>query len=215
MKKAVGSGFYTEASILVVMNFCLMLNACAQRTYNQAKTKDLTTVSEQTKVTICKTVEPSYQLAGTDAKASVRVACDGQCRADDYRLRKFYLSNEEKVQGFEYSVTLSNGKEIRNLFVFNPENGLMKALLSSKIDNPDIQKSLNFYGLEPSSVTNVTIPNDGKLLLNSGTKASLSTAGLFDGGTLDCGGQPISGSIELSQFKDENLRDVKITTASP
>jgi|1048.fasta_scaffold49059_1 hypothetical protein len=188
--------------------------SCKQRAYNQSKTKDLVGGGDSM-VTMCTLVAPSFTEAPQDAKAGVRVACQGQCNGSDYRNRKFFVSNEEKVSGIEFSVKLTSGKEMRNLFIFAPENALMPSLTSLKLENPEIQKTLANYALDPANVANLAIPTDGKLLLATGTKASLSNAGLYDGGTLDCGGQPVDGAVDLEQFKEQNLKDVKNSAATP
>ncbi|MFZ9521371.1 MAG: hypothetical protein ACO3A4_12935 [Silvanigrellaceae bacterium] len=188
--------------------------SCKQRGYNQSKTKDLVGGGDSM-VTLCSMVSPFFQEAPGDVKAGVRVSCQGQCNGADYRTRKFYVANEEKVLGMEFSAKLTSGKEIRNLFVFAPESGLMSSLTSLKLESTEIQKSLADYSLDPANVANLAIPADGKILLATGTKASLSNAGLQDGGTLDCGGQPVDGAVELEQFKEQNLKDVKNSTATP
>lgn len=192
----------------------LGFSACKQRAYNQSKTKDLIGSSDAS-ATICVMVTPSFQESAADAKARVRVACQGQCNGADYRNRKFYLLNEEKIQAYELAVKLTSGKEIRNLFVFSPESNLISSLESTKLENQEIQKALSAYGLDPANISNLTVPKDAKLLLNTGTRASLSTAGLADGGTLDCGGQPVDGAVDLNQFKEQSLNDVKNATAAP
>lgn len=192
----------------------LGFSACKQRGYNQSKTKDLVGSSDAN-ATICIMVSPSFQETSPDVKARVRVACQGQCNGADYRNRKFYVLNDEQIQAYELSVKLTSGKEIRNLFAFSPESNLISTLESIKLENPEIQKALAAYGLDPANIANLTLPKDGKILLATGTRASLSTAGLSDGGTLDCGGQPVDGSVDLNQFKEQSLNDVKNATASP
>lgn len=190
------------------------LFSCKQRGYNQAKTKDLVE-STDSMVTICTMVSPNFKEASSDAKASVRVSCQGQCNGADYRNRRFYVSNDEKIQGLEFSVKLTSGKEIRNLFVFTPESKLFDLLNQLNLENAEIQKALSSYGLDPAGVSNLSILQDSRLLLSTGTRASLSTAGLYDGGTLDCGGKPIDGAVDLTTFKEQNLIDVKNSTATP
>jgi hypothetical protein len=186
--------------------------ACKPRAYNQSRFKDLI-MSQENLVTLCTMVAPRYDSSSGENKASVRVACSGQCNGVDYRTRRFYVLNEEKVAGIEFSATLSNGSELRDLYLFSPTNTLLASLKALNLENPDVQKSLQSYGLDPVQVTQLALPADGRVLLNPGTKASLSQAGLLAGGTLDCGGQPIEGSIELDGFKEQNMNDIKKTTA--
>lgn len=198
----------------IMAAFCSFHIACRPRSYNQSKTKDLL-VSPDRASALCGMVPPSFESAGSESKARVRVACLGQCNGIDYRNRKFYLLNDDVVAGFEFMVTLNTGREIRNLFVFEPSVGIGAALNDMGLENETVQKSLQQYGLDSASVTALTVPADGKILLLTGTKASLSQAGLLDGGTLDCGGQPIEGSVDLAEFKSQNLIDVRNSTASP
>jgi hypothetical protein len=193
---------------------CSFQVACKPRSYNQSKTKDLLGAPDGAS-TLCGMVPPSFESAGTESKARVRVACPGQCNGVDYRNRKFYLLNEDIVAGFEFMVTLNTGREIRNLFVFEPSVGIGSALKDLSLENETVQKSLQQYGIDSASITALTVPADGKILLLSGTKASLSQAGLLDGGSLDCGGQPIEGSVDLTEFKNQNLLDVRNSTTSP
>jgi hypothetical protein len=192
----------------------LILISCKARQYNQSKTKDLVG-GDDSSATLCLMVSPNFADAPADAKASLRVACQGQCNGADYRSRKFYVLNEEKVHAYEFSVKLSNEKEMRNLFVYSPQNGIVPSLKSTSLENTEIQKALSEYGLDPANVTGLTIPSDAKILMATGTKASLSSAGLMDGGTLDCGGKPIDGSMDLGQFKEQNLNDVKKAATVP
>lgn len=192
----------------------LLLGSCKQRAYNQSKTKDLVAGGDSM-VTVCALVGPSFQEASPDAKASVRVACQGKCNGADYRGRKFYVSNDEKIKGIEFSASLSGGKELRGLFIVDPENTLLTALTSLRPDLPEVQKSLSQYSIDSATVSAVSIPADARLLLMTGTRASLSNAGLNDGGTLDCGGQPVDGAIDLEQFKEQNLNEVRNSAASP
>ncbi|MEN9809036.1 MAG: hypothetical protein RLZZ488_603 [Pseudomonadota bacterium] len=191
-----------------------LLGSCKQRAYNQSKTKDLV-VAGDAMVTVCTLVGPPFQEASPDSKASVRVSCQGKCNGADYRGRKFYVGNDEKVKGIEFSASLSGGKELRGLFIVDPENTLLTSLTSVRADHPEIQKSLAQYAIDPATVSAVSIPADARLLLMTGTRASLSSAGLNDGGTLDCGGQPIEGAIDLEQFKEQNLNEVRNSAASP
>lgn len=190
------------------------LFSCKQRAYNQARTKDLADSSDS-KVTICTMVTPNFKDASTEAKASVRVSCQGQCNGADYRNRRFYISNDEKIQGLEFSAKLTTGRELRNMYVFSPEHKIIDLLNQQTLENTEFQKALANYGIDPANVSNLTVPQDAKVLLGTGTRASLSSAGLYDGGTLDCGGKPVDGAVDLTTFKDQNLVDVKNTTALP
>jgi len=189
-------------------------SSCKQRAYNQSRTKDLIGGNE-TSAGLCVMASPNFKDVAGDAKASVRVACQGQCNGADYRNRKFYVLNDEKTLGVEFAIKLTSQKEIRNLYIFAPENGLLQTLNSVTLENPEVQRALANYSLDPANIATMSIPVDGKILLSTGTKASLSTAGLMDGGTLDCGGQPIDGAVDLVQFKEQNLTDVKNATALP
>ncbi|MBM3381188.1 MAG: hypothetical protein FJY29_01980 [Betaproteobacteria bacterium] len=188
--------------------------ACKPRSYNQAKTKELVS-GEEGQATLCAMISPGVDGANPSSKSGLRVACPGQCNGVDYRNRKFYILNEETVAGYEYAITLNTGHELRNLFVIEPTTGLLSALKQISLENQSIQKSLQQYGFDAANVTNIGVPADGKLLLLPGTKASLSQAGLLDGGTLDCGGQPIEGSVGIEEFKSQNLDDVKKSAAAP
>ena len=190
------------------------LASCKVRQYNQSKTKDLTG-GDDAVAALCVTVSPNFADATADAKASLRVACQGQCNGADYRNRKFFVLNEEKVHGYEFAVKLTNQKEMRNLFVYAPQNGIVPSLKATTLENTEIQKALSEYGLDPANVSALSIPSDAKILMTTGSKASLSTAGLLDGGTLDCGGKPVDGSLDLGQFKEQNLKDVKNAAAAP
>jgi hypothetical protein len=192
----------------------IILPSCKMRQYNQSKTKDLVG-GDDTAATLCLVAAPNYAEASADAKASLRVACQGQCNGADYRNRKFYVTNEEKVHGYEFAVKLSGEREMRNLFIFSPENGIVQSLKATTLENVEVQKALANYGLDPANVMAISIPSDAKILMTTGSKASLSTAGLLDGGTLDCGGKPIDGSVDLLQFKEQNLKDVKNAATLP
>ncbi len=205
--------------LIIQMTACSMVlaalsSSCKQRAYNQSRTKDLIGGNESS-AGLCVMASPNFKDAAGDAKASVRVSCQGQCNGADYRNRKFYVLNEEKTLGIEFAIKLTNQKEMRNLFVFAPENGLLQTLNSVTLENPEVQNALANYSLDPSNIAALSIPADAKILLSTGTKASLSTAGLMDGGTLDCGGQPIDGAVDLVQFKEQNLKDVKNAAALP
>jgi hypothetical protein len=193
---------------------CSSFFACKPRSYNQGKTKELVG-GEESQATLCAMISPGVAGANQGSKAGLRVACPGQCNGVDYRNRKFYILSEETVAGFEYAITLNSGHELRNLFVLEPTLGVLEKLKGLSLENESVQKSLQQYGFDPANVTNITVPADGKLLLLPGTKASLSQAGLLDGGTLDCGGQPIDGSVDLQEFSRQNLDEVKRSAAAP
>lgn len=182
--------------------------ACKQRVYNQSKTKDLSAPADDS-VTQCSIVSSQIEDSSGSASASLRVACVGQCNGVDYRNRKFYILNNETFAGLEFSATLNTGNEVRNLFIYEASESLISSIKNISLESAQIQKALQQYGLDPASVTKLSFPADAKILLLPGTKASLSTAGLSDGGTLDCGGQPVEGSIPLEQFKSQNLNDVR------
>jgi hypothetical protein len=188
--------------------------ACKPRSYNQGKTKELVG-GEEGQATLCAMIPPGVEGANPSSKSGLRVACPGQCNGVDYRNRKFYILNEETIAGFEYSIALNTGHELRNLFIIETTNGVFNALQQLSLENENVQKSLQQYGFETANVTKINIPADGKLLLLPGTKASLSQAGLLDGGTLDCGGQTIEGSVEIEEFKRQSLDEVKRSAAAP
>jgi len=204
----------TSGRVFSLASAMVLIFACQPRNYNQGKFKDLVGGAE-TQVAMCSLVAPRFDSVSGDAKASVRVACQGQCRGVDYRNRKFYVINDEKAAGFEFSITLNNGRELRNLFVYESANGILQSLKNLTLENTDIQKSLQQYGLDSANVTKIAIPEDGKVLLSTGTRASLTNAGLGDGGTLDCGGEAIEGSVDLNQFKQQNVSDVKNAATAP
>lgn len=187
--------------------------ACNKRFYNQTLTREFRTSNEST-AAVCSVVGgKSDGFISAEIKAGIRVSCTGQCDGIDYRSRKFYILNEENVAAIEFAATLKNGKEIRDLYIFSPSGNINNSLGNISLENFDVLKSLSQYGFDPNILRSVTFPADGKILLYTGTKASLSQAGLLDGGTLDCGGHPIDGSVELDSFKFENLNETKRSAA--
>lgn len=199
---------------VVGITFAMGVGGCKPRAFNQSRMNDLAVPSD-TAVTVCQLVSPSFDTASSDAKAAFRVSCTGQCNGTDYRGKKFYVLNEEKVAGLEFAVTTSAGVELRNLYVFSPTDTLLTAVKGVTLDAADVQRSLAPYGLDPANITNIAVPVDAKILLLPGTRASLSVAGLLDGGTLDCGGQPVEGAVDMEQFKTQNSNDVRNSLTAP
>ncbi|MEY4066235.1 MAG: hypothetical protein RIR26_2443 [Pseudomonadota bacterium] len=204
----------TESACIASILLCVAISGCKPREFNQSRTKDLTGAAGDM-ITLCQLVAPSFETASGDAKAAFRVSCTGQCNGADYRGRKFYILNEEKVAGIEFSVATNAGNEVRNLYIYSPSENIMSTVKGLALDSPDVQRSLLQYGLDPAVITSLSLPADAKVLLLTGTQASLSNSGLLDGGTLDCGGQPVEGSVDMEQFKSQNLDDVRNAMTAP
>lgn len=195
------------------MKFCIIVIAasalgvlavaCKQRNYNQASR------TSETVVTHCR-LEPVGMIPSHQkGRASVRVSCQGFCEGDDYSSRRFYISDSTVVAGIEFEAKYKSGVRLRELFIFDSSLPVTELMKKVQLGTSETRQALSHYGLDEAQISELGIPNDQRILLFPGTRASLSQAGLLDGGTLDCRGQPIDGSQLKEEFRRQNLNQVR------
>lgn len=192
-----------------LVNFILMLPlvalspACKQRSFNQ--------MSEGTEqiVTLCKREPLPSNSIDKQSQASVRISCLGSCEGDDYSTRKFYIGDSTMVAGVEFEAKYKSGVRLRDLFIFNSQLPVAELLKKIQTGTDETKTALMTYGLDESQIEEIIVPNEQRVLLFPGTRASLTRAGLLDGGTLDCRGQPIDGSQNKNEFKQQNLNQIR------
>lgn len=192
--------FLKICSLLALSTFA---GSCKQRTYNQASFQ-----SEQI-VTLCKTESLGLTPSGQRGQANLRVSCIGSCEGDDYSTRRFYIGDSTVVGGIEFEAKFKSGVRLRNLFIYDSQLPVSELLKRIRVGSEESQVALVSYGLDETQVEELVIPNEQRILLFPGTRASLSQAGLRDGGTLDCRSQPIDGSQLKSEFKQQNLDQIR------
>lgn len=180
-----------------------VVESCKPRDYNQAS------YSSEQVVTLCKTETTGIILGNQRGKANMRVSCAGSCEGDDYSSRRFFVSDSTVVAGIEFEAKYKSGVSLRNLFIFDSQLPVEELLKTVKVGSNETQGALLSYGLDESQIEEIVIPNEQRVLLYPGTRASLSQVGLLDGGSLDCRGQPIEGSQIKSEFKQQNLNQIR------
>lgn len=176
---------------------------CKQRTYNQSS------LDTDQMVTLCQSDSQERQTSLKNPPSALRVSCQGSCAGDDYSSRRFYISDATVIAGLEFEARYKNGISLRNLYLFDPQGSLSEFTKRVQLGRTEMQNALRYYGLDETQVLEVTVPANQRILLLPGTRASLTSAGRLDGGTLDCRGQPIDGSQMKSEFRHQNLNQVK------
>ena len=190
-------------NIIATVALIAISSSCKQRNYNQAS------YSSDQVITLCKAESAGVIPSGQRGKANQRISCMGSCEGDDYSSRRFYISDSTVVAGIEFEAKYKSGVSLRNLFVFDSQLPIAELTKQIQLENTETQRAIASYGLDTTQIDEIVIPSEHRILLFPGTRASLSQAGLLDGGSLDCRGQPIDGSQLKSEFKQQNLNQIK------
>lgn len=190
-------------SLIAALSATVLAIACKQRNYNQASHRS------ETVVTHCRQEPSALTPSHQRGRANIRVSCQGFCEGDDYSSRRFYISNTTVAAGIEFEAKYKSGVRLRELFIFDSTLPVTELMKKVQLGTIETKQALSHYGLDETQISELSIPDDQLILLFPGTRASLSQAGLLDGGTLDCRGQPIEGSQLKEEFRQRNLNQIR------